>query len=231
MGGWNGSRDPRPAADRRDVRACARDDAAELRDHASHERDAKADLRDGHACTRDVRTAGQVQGVLTRLWEIRRNLLESMDRLARAERRCDAGNDPAGAAEHAAAWRRDRDAVDVLLDEAIALVAQGEFRWQEAAGDRRASALDRSAAARDRLYSAGDREGAAADREQAAVEREQVGSRAEAQSTRRRSVAARDGTVEAATVVARAVRGSEEQIARSQDVLARTRPRSKARPD
>jgi hypothetical protein len=211
------------------VEACDRDDAAELRDQASYERDAEADLRDGQACTRDVQTAGQVQGVLTRLWEIRRNLQDSVDRLARAEQRCDDGTEPSCAAEHAAAWRRDRDAVDVLLDEAITLVAHSEFRWQEAAGDRRASARDRSAAARDRLNSAGDREGAAADREQSAVDREQVAFRAEAEAVRRRSAAARDRTVEAATVVARVVQGSEVQIAQSRDVLARTQRRSRGR--
>ncbi|MCE3551691.1 hypothetical protein LWC33_09515 [Pseudonocardia sp. RS11V-5] len=233
MGEWNGSRDPRPAADRRDVAACARDDAAELRDHASHERDAEADRRDGRAGTRDVQAAGRVQGVLTRLWEIRRDLLESMDRLASAEQACDDGTGPSRSAEHAAAWRRDRNKVDVLLDEAIALVAHSEFAWQEAAGDRRASARDRTAAAQDRQDSAVDREGSAADREQAAVDREQVDARteaeAEAAAARRGSVAAHACMVEVTTAVARAVRGSEEQIAQSRAVLTRTQQRSRGR--
>ena len=57
MDEWHGGRDPRPAADRREVAACARDDAAGVRDDASQERDAEADLRDGRARLRRGRAA------------------------------------------------------------------------------------------------------------------------------------------------------------------------------
>ncbi|GAA2896919.1 hypothetical protein GCM10010472_64210 [Pseudonocardia halophobica] len=219
MDEWHGGRDPRPAADRRDVAACARDDAAGVRDEVSRERDAEADLRDIRARTRDAEVVGRSQQVVGRLRDLRRSLLESLDRLERD------GAAPVGSAE---AWRRDRAAVSLLLEEAIMIVARDESLRRNAAGDRRASARDRCAAARDRRESAGDREDAAADREQSALEREQLG-RAEADAVRRRTEEARDRTVVTAAAVSRAVRGSRLQVAESRDVLARVRARRSRR--
>ncbi|WP_433506966.1 hypothetical protein ACQP04_11115 [Pseudonocardia halophobica] len=216
MDEWHGGRDPRPAADRRDVAACARDDAAGVRDDASRERDAEADLRDVRARTRDADVMGRSQQVVGRLWDLRRSLLESLDGLERD------GTAPVGPVE---AWRRDRAAVSLLLEEAITIVARDESLRRNAAGDRRASARDRYAAARDRRESAEDREDAAADREQAALEREQLDYRAEADAVHRRTEEARDRTVVTAAAVSQAVRGSRHQIARSTDVLARVRAR------
>lgn len=225
MVGTNESRDPRPAAYRRDEAAAGRDDAAGARDAMSHTRDLAADERDQAARGRDVDEIRRRNELVDRLLELRIQITTP-----RHQQTADPTDDPDGAGPTSGldgdtgtlVLARDGvGALIVLVEDVLELLGSSRQAGRDAADDRRSSARDRHAAEDDRWRSAEDRAGSASDRDQAAVDREQVDFRVDLPAIVRRAEDAHGVVKTTAEIVGETVQSSRERIAESKRILGR----------
>lgn len=217
-------RDPRGSADLRDDAAGDRDDRAAQRDVGSVDRDSAARVRDDRARTREVEADLHRRDVLFRLRRLRNRLAAPCAEGPAAGRPGDDGSGPAAAALLPTA--EEADAVRSLLDDAIALLEDGDVAQSHSARDRRDAARDRVAAAADRGAAARDRDDSAADRQQACIDREQTDHRIDFDAVGPRAGSGEDTTRASVDEVCAA---SRDRIAESERILDR-RGRRTARP-
>ncbi|WP_433506948.1 hypothetical protein ACQP04_11000 [Pseudonocardia halophobica] len=225
-------RDPRPDAYRRDAIATGRDEVAEHRDEDSAVRDGDAGARDQLARRRDARMAAQLHQLTERLSALRAEILDRLDRIdgvapARHLPLESEGTSPEGEQDPRRALE-DRNALEALLDEIIAVLTRQAAVLGAAAGDRRASSRDRLAAAEDRRSSAEDRDRSAADREEAAIDRERIDFRLDLPFVRQQAEKSRASYARHADVVGRVLAETRERISASRRLLATLTERNKA---
>lgn len=221
------SRDPRPAAERRDEAAAHRDDLADQRDGLSSLRDTAAETRDHRAQARDTDANVQRDHLIAQL----RTLAERLaGRLVGHEDATTRPGDDAGARrpwvpEAVLLPSDEANAAAQLLRTTIAVLESNHTLIAQAARDRQDSARDRSSAALDRRGAAHDRDDASADRQQAALDREQVDYRMDFQALHRQLGATLERTWEAGDIVHQTLRSSRARITETKQILSRLHAR------